>query len=80
VIAAIATSSLSPLGEQLFTWRPVLGINIVLGTVTLLAAPRTLPADSNRGPVDVLGAGLMGGFLTRRPSVKAARKLTPPRR
>lgn len=46
-------------------WRPIFGINIVLGTIGFIAARRLLPYDRSAGPVsiDSLGAGLLGASM-----------------
>ncbi len=47
------------------TWRPIFGINIVLGTAGFIAALRVLPADGqeSRVPIDATGAGLLGASM-----------------
>ena len=44
------------------TWRPIFLVNIVLGTLGFVAAVRILPHDepTSDGPIDVVGAGLLG--------------------
>jgi EmrB/QacA subfamily drug resistance transporter len=48
------------------TWRPVFLINIVLGTMGLIAAVKLLPQDQEQEfhvPIDGLGAGLLGAAM-----------------
>ena len=50
------------------TWRPVFLINIVLGTMGLIAAVKLLPQDQDQEqeshvPIDGLGAGLLGAAM-----------------
>ena len=46
-------------------WRPVFLINIVLGSASLIAAARILPADGpgDPAPIDGVGAGLLGAAM-----------------
>ena len=46
-------------------WRPIFLINIVLGTIGLIAAARVLPADDSTEDVSVdgLGAGLLAAMM-----------------
>jgi len=47
------------------SWRPMFLINIVLGTIGLIAARKMLPRDAagSNVPIDGLGAGLLGAAM-----------------